>query len=126
MKSIALNFHYEGSDNTPFQPSFTLKTMDDYKTPGKKIALSRSQLQTIYTLIQRPDVHQLPAESIQRPIVEWHGNRDLDIIELVTKFKRGHDTLTTQIRDSLQNDATAKAQAVNSAQSLWNTTAPSV
>ncbi|KAL9135218.1 MAG: hypothetical protein Q9175_003602 [Cornicularia normoerica] len=99
--------------------------MDNYTTPEKKINLSRSELQAIYTLIQRTDVRRMRAESIQRPIAEWHGKQDLDVIELVEKLKRTSDALTTEIRNSLENDAVAKAQAANSAQSLWNTATPS-
>ncbi len=99
--------------------------MDNYETPGKKIALSRSELQAIYTLVHRTDVCHMRAESIQRPIAEWHGKRDLDVIELVEKFKRPHDALTTQIRDSLENDAAAKLRAGNSAQCLWTNATPS-
>lgn len=99
--------------------------MDSYITPEKKITLSRSELQAIYTLVQRPDLHQLRAESIQRPIAAWHGKRDLDVVELVEKFKRPNDALTTEIRNSLEKDAIAKARAASSAQNLWTTTAPS-
>ena len=99
--------------------------MDNYTTPEKKINLSRSELQAIYTLIQRTDVRRMRAESIQRPIAEWHGERNLDVIELVEKLKRPSDALTTEIRNSLENDAVAKLRAANSAQSLWNTATPS-
>lgn len=99
--------------------------MDSYKTPGKKISLSRSELQAIYTLVQRADVSQLRAESIQRPIAAWCGRQNLDVIELVEKFKRPHDALTTEVRNSLERDAVAKARATNSAQRLWTTATPS-
>ncbi|KAF6226329.1 hypothetical protein HO133_009195 [Letharia lupina] len=99
--------------------------MDNYGTPEKKITLSRSELQAIYTLVQRTEVYQMRAESIQRPIAEWCGKRDLDVIELVEKFKRPNDALTTEVRDSLENNVVAKARATYSAQRLWATAAPS-
>lgn len=99
--------------------------MDDYKTPKDNTSVSRAELQAIYTLVQRTDVCRLRAESIQSPIAEWCGKRDLDVIELVEKFKRPHDALTTEVRKSLDNDAVAKARAVNSAQHLWTAATPS-
>ena len=98
--------------------------MNNYKTPEKKISLSCSELQAIYTLVQRADVRQMRAESIQRPIAEW-CKRDLDVIELVEKFKRPNDALTREVRNSLENNPTAKARAANSAQRLWTTATPS-
>lgn len=99
--------------------------MDDYRTPEKQIPLSRSELQAIYTLIQRTDVRKMRAESVQKPIAEWHGERELDVIELLEKFKRPSDALTTEIRNSLESDAEAKVQAADSAQRLWTTATPS-
>ena len=99
--------------------------MDDYRTPEKQIPLSRSELQAIYTLIQRTDVRRMRAESVQKPIAEWHGERELDVIELLEKFKRPSDALTTEIRNSLESDTEAKVQAADSAQRLWTTATPS-
>lgn len=99
--------------------------MDNYKTPEQKITLSREELQAIYTLVQRIDVCHMRAESIQRPIGEWCGKRDLDVIELVGKFKRPTDALTMKVRDSLEKDAVAKVRATNAAQHLWTFAAPS-
>lgn len=99
--------------------------MNDYTTPEKKISLSREELQAIYTLVQHTDVYQLRAESIQRPIGEWRGYSDLDVIELVEKFKRPNDALTTEVRDSLEHDGVAKVRATNAAQYIWTTVAPS-
>ena len=99
--------------------------MDNYKTPEGKTSLSRAELQAIYTLVQRTDVRQLRAVSIQSPIAQWCGKRNLDVIELVEKFKRPHDALTTEVRNSLENDAVAKARAANSAQRLWTAATPS-
>lgn len=99
--------------------------MDDYKTPKGKTSLSRAELQAIYSLVQRTDVRQLRAESIQSPIAEWCGKGNLDVIELVEKFKRPHDALTTEVRKSLEKDAVVKAQAANSAQRIWTAATPS-
>lgn len=65
------------------------------------------------------------AESIQRPIAEWLGKPNLDVIELVEKFKRPNDNLTTEVRNSLDNDAVAKTQATTAMQHLWTTATPS-
>ena len=65
------------------------------------------------------------AESVQKPIAVWHGVRELDVIELLEKFKRPSDALTTEIRKSLERDAEAKVQAADSAQRLWTTATPS-
>ena len=65
------------------------------------------------------------AESVQKPIAEWHGEPELDVIELLEKFKRPSDALTTEIRNSLEQDAEAKVQAADSAQRLWMTASPS-
>lgn len=98
--------------------------MDDYKTPEKKITLSREQLQAIYTLVQRTDVCHMRAESIQRPIGEWRGKRNLDVIELVEKLRRPNDALTTELRTSLENNSVAKLRAAYAAHCLWATAAP--
>lgn len=98
--------------------------MDNYKTPGEEIPLSRSELQAIYTLVQRTDVCQMRAESIQRPIAEWLGKPNLDVIELVEKFKRPNDNLTTEVRNSLDNDA-ERQNTITSVQRLWTTATPS-
>lgn len=68
--------------------------MDDYRTPEKKISLSRGELQGIYTLVQRTDVCHMRSESIQKPIGEWRRKRDLDVIELVDRFKQPNDVRT--------------------------------
>ena len=103
----------------------TVETMDNYETLEEKMTLSRSELQAVYTLVQRTDVCQMRAESIQRPIAQWYGKRDSDVIKLVEKFKRPHDMLTTKIRNSLDKDGVARIQARNSAQRLWSNAAPS-
>lgn len=99
--------------------------MDNYKTPEKKIRLNREQLQAIYTLVQRTDVCHMRAESIQRPIGEWRGKRNMDVIELVEKLRRPNDALTTELRTSLEKDVVARLRAAYAAQRLWATAAPS-